>query len=199
MVDAKDIQKVPEMVNKIRIRAGMPPMNDDEILSQLRSQRIDNPVMNIAASMDTLQYKRAILKIAYELAWMWLGEAYLDDPMAEAIRNCIGDEKLTEEPSTKHQIQGSISFSGETPILPFWQDIPSAHVGVAFPAPGVICAYIKIFNAIDGVVALTREPGRYSGFESRFVLVDSATGSIRQSTLLEEIARISAENATKRG
>jgi hypothetical protein len=46
-------------------------------------------------SSDVVLYRRAILKIAYELAWLWLGDASLDDPTASDLRNTsAGGEDL---------------------------------------------------------------------------------------------------------
>ena len=50
---------------------------------------IERPEVLHKLAVDLRDYQRAVCKIIYELAYLWLGDAYLDDPIALQLRNTI--------------------------------------------------------------------------------------------------------------
>ncbi len=55
------------------------------------AQTIEHPEVFYRLKFDMASIRRGILKIAYELAFLWLGESYLDDPMAAILRSVVRD------------------------------------------------------------------------------------------------------------
>ncbi|PFA51270.1 hypothetical protein, partial [Bacillus cereus] len=69
----------------------------EEILSQAKYEKIENPEMEINLAFDPDNYKKAIIKIIYEMTCYWLGEEYLKDPIGKILREYIFSEDLEVE------------------------------------------------------------------------------------------------------
>jgi hypothetical protein len=89
-------------------------------------------------------YRRGIFKIAYELAFLWLGESYLDDPMAAKLRSAVLEGVEPESLG----IRGTIQIGCEVEPLRFW-----AADSVRKPLP---------YRAVG-----TSAPDRYTGISTR--------------------------------
>lgn len=91
-VDLTDKDQIPKIIQRERKRHGLSPLSDEQLAIEAQNftvKTIEQPLvqMTIQASFAYLQH--AILKIAYELAFLWLGETYLDDPLAVKLRAAI--------------------------------------------------------------------------------------------------------------
>jgi len=189
-VDAKDKKKIPGIINRIRERAGLPPMSEEEIEKQQRRESIPNPWMNIKMQVDLQKYKRAVLKIAYELAWRWLGPTYLEDPIAETIRACIMDRSLKGDWASKYPVKGTINFIDGKTVFPMWQQEDNSHIAFVMPSGHELACYVRVFQVFEGMINISTDAKRYTGFDGHFVAIDPVTANLRESTLYEEIGRI---------
>jgi len=147
-IDKKDIHKLPEMLSKIIKRSGSKKeINTDELLSQLKVEEIKNPQIRVDAEVDIVNYQKAILKIAYELAYYWLGASYIEDPSARLIRTAILDQS---DPSTwgeKFKIRGRIGlFNRNVPVFPSGLDLTTSHLAFLSRSQNNIACYIRIFT-----------------------------------------------------
>ncbi|WP_417896913.1 5-methylcytosine restriction system specificity protein McrC [Bacillus toyonensis] len=93
-VDKSEPDRLVKSVNKILVRNGHEPMTKDEILSNAKYIKTDNPTMEVKMSVDMSSYKKAIIKIIYKMTYYWLGERYLNDAMAIKIRDYILSDVL---------------------------------------------------------------------------------------------------------
>lgn len=188
-IDKKNGPKLAAMVNKMRARAGQPPMTDAEIEAAQVVTRVEKPWMEMRVAIDVVEYKRAIVKIAYELACMWLGDAYLDDPTAAQLRGCL----LDDDWSSKQRVRGVIDLIGEKPEYPFWHDGTRSHLAFAMPTEDGICIYVRVFELFEGRLLVSENKDRYAGFEGRFLSNNPVTGVLREVDLVEEFARLGNE------
>jgi hypothetical protein len=125
-LDASEIGEVEKIIQRERKRAGLDPAPDHEIeayVAAIRQQirTIEQPSVLYSLRIDTYDFQRGICKIIYELACLWLGDAYFDDPVAQMLRNVILS-------GTEEKIVGQILFDGAVPCLSLWKGEPKAHI-----------------------------------------------------------------------
>jgi len=122
-IDATDANRLGEIVNTALARAGAPPVSP-ETIEELKKNvvRQEQPRLSIPVSLDLGQYRRGLMKIVYELACLWMGESYLDDPMAALFRQFTLDESLPFDPSQRYPIRGTMRMAPKEPFFPFWPD-----------------------------------------------------------------------------
>ena len=189
-IDKSDAPKLLGMVNKMRARAGQPPMTQAEIDAAQIVTKVEKPWVHMQVGIDITEYKRAIIKIAYELACRWLGEAYLDDPMAAVIRECLLDG---EGWSAKERVRGEVGLVGEKPVYPFWHDGTKSHIAFSMAVPEGIVVYVRVFELFEGKILVSELPARYGSFEGKFLRNDPVAGEVREVDLVDEFARLGDE------
>jgi HNH endonuclease len=189
-LDASDIERVRTIVQRERQRAGMDPMPESEIETLFAAIRqnihtLEQPEVAYRLELDIFHYKRAVCKIVYELACMWLGDSYLDDPFAEMFRNSILKGKL-------EKIPGRIELSGDVPPLTLWRAAPNAHIALAHQQGVNIAIGVRVFDSISGALMVTNDARKYPSLkDGRFVLIGLSGGGSRSRTLVEEIICLS--------
>jgi hypothetical protein len=75
----------------------LPPLSDEQLAIEAQNfttSTIENPVVQVSLEVSFAYLRHAMIKIAYELAFLWLGESYLDDPTAAELRAAIIDPDL---------------------------------------------------------------------------------------------------------
>ncbi|MDI3290141.1 HNH endonuclease [Polyangium sp. 15x6] len=190
-VDARDANRLGDIINKSLAREGAPPLNEDEIARiASRVTCTENPTINVPLSLDVTHYRRGILKIVYELAHLWLGDRYLDDPAAPDIRNCMRDAHMPYEIARKYAIRGQISFGSEHWSLPFWKNEPDSLIGVGLASQNAVSVYVRILGVFDAMIPVTEHRSDYPHFTNQFILIDAATGRRRASTFADEVKRM---------
>jgi len=193
--------EVRKIVDRERKRAGYGALSDAEfnqIQTQIASsvQTIEQPEVIFQPTIDLLKFRYGLLKIAYELAWLWLGEAYLDDPTARTIRRVLAG-KLDWETS---QLRGTTEFGTAFPAVRFWASDKTSHLAFSMMTGGRVGICIRVFQAASAVVSVSENPERYSsdprGTEnSRFISIDPVTGAMRQTSLVDEFSRLMGRRA----
>ena len=131
-------------------------------------------------------------KIAYELAFLWLGEAYLDDPVADELRTAICKEDVTS------MDQGFGWFGCECAVFNnCWTPHEAHHLAFAniLADTNSILIAVRIFDILAAVVTVSKEVGRYfqkpaDNAKLRFLALDSVSGKQISTTFAEEIHRV---------
>ena len=189
-LDGTDLGALEKIVQRHRKRAGLEPLPKEDIQALFadaqRSMRtLEQPDVLYSGEMDIFHYQRAICKIAYELACIWLGDSYLDDPIAQPLREFILEGKDVAIP-------GAIQLNGITPPLNLWQSEPEAHIAVALHQDGNIAIGIRVFDCMSGIVFVTSGERSYPSLKDGcFLLMDLIGTASRDSTLTDEVIRIS--------
>ena len=189
-VDESEIGELEKIIQRERKRAGQEPLPVHEIealvaAAQQQIGTIEQPEVLYSLKIDTYDYRRCICKIIYELASLWLGDTYLDDPVAKMFRNTI--LRGTEE-----KIAGQILLDGAAPPLYFWKGEPKAHIAMGSQQGEAFWIAVRIFDAASGVLCVTNTANKYPSLsDGRFLLIDLTGGSSRSSTLNDEFRRIS--------
>jgi len=192
VVDVSDRDRLPEMLNKMRSRAGLSILPSDEIQSRAQVVCTPHPVMEKHFTVDEHEYKRCILKIAYELTCHWLGEGYLDDPHAELMRRCVVSEEAPDEEMTRLFFD-RIDYHEDGGLGRFWDFEEDSHLGMLTPlwTEAGIAAYVRIFKIFEGTLLVSRcsVAERYPSIEGMFVGNPVCGGEVRELTLRREISR----------
>jgi hypothetical protein len=145
---------------------------------------INQPYVRHDLNADVIDYHKAILKITYELAWLWLGETYLDDPVAIRLRR-----KILE--NSDEEIHSFIQIGTLAPFDKMWADEPDALLALGQTSGGAIVISVRIFDVLSGYAVVSYESARYpSLIEGRFFCCDPQTRKTRDTTLSEEVSRI---------
>lgn len=190
VVDATDKNEIPKILKKIEARTGGKFSHD--AVSCFKEEFIPNPLVHYSAQIHATSYERAILKIAYELAWLWLGQKYLNDPTAEILRACIMDKSLeNHEWSSKYSIRGSIDLiTPEIDRFPWWKRENDPHVAFMVEVDNFIGCYVRIFKNFDAMITVSEDSSRYPGFIPKFLAISTDKGTRRELPFYEELERL---------
>lgn len=194
-VDVRDKDRLPTIIQRERRRHGLAPLDGDQLaleVSKCTIQTIDKPCVLYSFQINSTYLRHAIVKIAYELAFLWLGETYLSDPLAAELRTAVCDS----HPTSTDKLMGSIGHAGENPVFDYWTPHNAHHLayGNVVRGVGVVIA-VRIFDIYAGSVVVSREPERYIGNDAdqvklRFLAIDSVSGRTIDTAFREELHRL---------
>lgn len=195
-LDARDKDQFPKAIQRERKRRGLPPLSDEAMAAEISKcveQTIEHPLVQVNFSISFAFLRHALIKIAYELAFRWLGEAYLDDPMAAALRESICKDDMASTDGLDGFI-GELPTSGE--VFRFWTPQKAHHLALAtvLPRHSIIIA-ARIFDLYAVAMPVTRDPTRYlqtaaDASKIRFLAIDAANRRTIETTWQEELHRI---------
>nr|WP_298260151.1 HNH endonuclease [Bradyrhizobium sp.] len=196
VVDARDKEKVTVIINRERKRHGMPPLSDEELaieVSKLSVNTLVNPTVRMNICVSYAYLRHAMFKIAYELAFLWLGESYLDDPLAAALRTAI----CKPEVGSLDSFHGFVGPAADCEAFsPFWKPHQSHHLAYSQEKAGNVVIAVRIFDLYAAVVLVSTDAARYFDgsnahpTELRFVAMDAVSGNKMETTFAEEVHRI---------
>jgi hypothetical protein len=187
-IDQKDAKRLPKIANTVLTRAGLAALSDDQIAALQTTKTTEGPWVSINFDVDTVQYKRAIIKIAYELAWRWLGDPYLDDPTAAALRACLFAPGRWDD---GERVGGMIGLCTRTPMFPQWQDNADAHLSfITTSEQTAVVVYVRVFDIFEGQVVVSRNVDRYPDYVPMFLCNDAVSAEVREVALADECERI---------
>ena len=110
-------REIAQIIEKAVSRAGGNSLTAQEMvakISEIRAaaQSVERPDVLFHTQVDVAQFQRGMLKICYELAVLWLGPTYLDDPMGTILRRTI----LGELPNNSGLLQGRYTIGPSCPL-----------------------------------------------------------------------------------
>jgi hypothetical protein len=145
---------------------------------------IDSPAGNYRIDFDLFRFRKALTKIAYELAWHWLGDTWLQDAVAKKMRRV-----LRSEPKEVLPIRGRMDIgTGEEffdVIVKAMALQPHEHFGMLMRVENRAAILLTLFNSFFAAVEVSSEADRYgvrdfrdSGGEG--ILLDARDRSYRR-------------------
>ncbi len=203
-MDLRDKDKIPRVTQRERARRGLPALSDEELAVAARSftvNSIEQPLVHLSRSFDFSFLRHAMMKIAYELAFLWLGEDYLEDPMAIELRSAI----CNPDPNSTDKINAFVGFADpeQFRIFQSWEPHQAHHLAYASivqPTKQVVVA-IRVFDIYGALIPVSAQPERYLKSQEdtkklRFLAIDARNKKTIDSPFAEETRRI-AELMTK--
>jgi hypothetical protein len=195
IIDARDKDQIPVIIKRERKRHGLPMLSDEELAieaSNYTSSRIENPTVHFNISASFAYLRHAMFKIAYELAFLWLGETYLDDPFAVELRTAICKSDI----ASTDGLPGYIGEASQCePFTKTWIPHPAHHLAYSNVVANQVCIAVRIFDLYAACVPVSKEATRYFGrpgdfSELRFLALDAVSGAKIDTTLAEETHRM---------
>jgi hypothetical protein len=201
-IDARDKDQISKIIQRERKRHGLPPLSDEELkiaAGDFETKEVKNPVVQLSIDASFAFLRHAMMKIAYELAFLWLGEAYLQDPIADALRTAILDPDVASTDGINAYIDVA---DGCTAFKQFWIPHKEHHLAYAFLlADGGIAINVRVFDIYAVSLVVSREPSRYIASAAdraklRFLSIDAVTGRTIDTSFDEESQRLAMAMST---
>ena len=207
-VDASDTERAKKQLRRIiqreRERNGLPALPSEELerhvaeVMKQEPQNLESPTIISTVELDMFGLRLGLLKIAYELAFLWLGESYLDDPIAAQIRTVLLMTSSREDAITAAEsIRAVMSPHCDYPLRGFmpWDDNPNSHVAFSGMTNGSILIFVRVFTAVAGVVVVSDNASRYAKGPYdpnviRLIRLDPIGGESRDTSFTDEIGRL---------
>ena len=203
VVDARDVKQLPTILQRERQRAGLASLSkqelDQEVAQAVRNTRTIEKAEAIASiSVDLAAFRRGMLKIAYELAFLWLGEAYLDDPMAAVLRDVVFGRTAEQDA----QLHGRIEIGADMPVFRFWAEQQDCHVAFSVALDRRVLVNLRVFDILSARMVVTEKASRYlqDQFDPqrvRFLLIDPAACAMRHTSFVDELQKITARHSQR--
>ncbi|MBK3732901.1 hypothetical protein GAY29_07210 [Azospirillum brasilense] len=161
-IDYSDKKNIPKIIERERKRNGMKKLSKEELdkeVSEILEKgpvTVDMPKISSSLKVDLSSFRRCMMKIAYELACMWLGDQYLDDPTADRLRKIIMG---IDEESPENGIK--IVFGTDGMLFPFLRGQEETHAAALSEINNSIIICLKIFNTISTAIVVTERADLY--------------------------------------
>jgi hypothetical protein len=194
LVDASKAASLPKILQRERKRAGQPPATPEELekeLANVEQRTIEHPPVKHSIAINEAALRRGVLKIVYELAFLWLGEDYLDDPVAAQFRSAI----LSGDESSLGDIRREITGAQDCDAFRFWSPNKDMHFAYSTCSEEGIMLCVRIFDVAAARIIVAADPHKYltAGFADRrlrFLAIDPVTRRSRESAFIQEMGRI---------
>lgn len=193
-IDERNKDQVPKIIQQERKRHGLPPLSEEALATAAEKftvNVVENPLVKVTLSVSFVYLRHAMIKIAYELAFLWLGESYLDDPLAIKIRDAIN----RQDPASTDDLTGCVGEAQACVAFQQWTPHEAHHLAFAsVVALGVVIS-VRVFDIYAAAIIVSREPGRYfrspaDSTKLRFLAIDSVSGKTVDTSWDDEIRRM---------
>lgn len=189
-IDASRIEEVPKIIMRERSRAGLPALSAAELAERVASvvasvRTIDRPSVLLRPAFDAEQFRRGLLKIAYELTWYWLGDDYLTDPTAVVLRRAVLNGDMTG-------VIGTVLLGVAQPAFAPWMAHRDSHMGLGVCSPDgrSMASAVRIFDVLSAVFQVTADASRYPAApRGGFIMTGPGTPGVRQSSFHEAVVK----------
>ncbi|SDR87014.1 HNH endonuclease [Bradyrhizobium canariense] len=194
IIDTKDKDKIPVIIQRERRRHGFQSLSDEE-LAKIVGQVTASPVEKVSVIKKDINVsfnylRHAMFKIAYELAFLWLGESYLDDPLAAQIRTAI----CSEDVCATDNLYGHVGFlAGLEPVFNrFWIPHGSHHLAYStfHFATGKYAMAVRIFDIYAAMVPVSSDTKYADVSNWRFFAQDAVSGRTANTSFIAEQGRL---------
>ncbi len=204
--DVSDVHRFPFLLDRERKRHGLPSLSTEAMEEECRKlaapeniRTTENPTLHVTMQVDSRRIAQALLKIVYELAFIWLGERYIEDPRAAIIRDAI----LSEDAAAAEEILKYTGSPSEWPALSFWQPHRAHHLAFVTDVAGALAICVRIFDTFAGSAVITDSSACYlSGCDPdsklRFLVMDARDGRQHESSVRVEQLRLAHEQVMRR-
>lgn len=146
------------------------------------TRTLDRPTIHARSEIDITLFRLGLLKIAYELGFLWFGEIFLDQPEAAEMRDVLLRRKDLDASTIEHRIQ-----IGLAPPMVFWRRPPGSHIAYSMEVRGRAAIALKIFNTFSATF-ICGDAGLLA--PGQFIALDVRAGTWRQTAFLKELHRV---------
>jgi HNH endonuclease len=194
-VDARDKDHIPKIIRRERQRHNLRPLSEEELgaeANKYTERTVQAPLIMKSLQVSFAYAQHAVLKIVYELAFLWLGEAYLDDPMAAQLRVAVTSTDLDAVDPYAGNIfdaKDCAAFSN------YWTPHESHHIAYSSVLPAKIVVSVRLFDLYAAVIVVSEEPARYFQSQAdmgklKFLAIDTVSNKMIHTEFAEERHRL---------
>ena len=194
-MDRNKEKELPALINKILSRKNLQELPEDEIKKNIIPITNEKPEIIIKWSFNKIEYKKAIIKIAYELAYYFLGDAYSNDNIGEKIRLFLKDDSTD---FSNHEIYGDIDIydpiidPGHKCIEEFLNKLEIKdfyHVAyiTGNKSDNKISVIIKIFDVFVGIIVISDNYSKYTIPKKDLIIINPQNGKLEILSIEERI------------
>ena len=138
-----------------------------------------------------------MFKIAYELAFMWLGESYLDDLLAAELREAICKQDVA---STDH-LTGYVGEAPGCTVFRHWNSHEAHHLAYATVVANSVIISVRVFDIYAASVVVSKDASRYfqssaDAAKCRFLAIDLVSGRTIDIPFNVELRRLAVAMST---
>lgn len=188
ILDERDSEKAEGIVKNALRRAGV---RSEAVVEKTwqhfrQSLVVHQSTEAIVASvaMNTGGHQLGMTKIAYEMAWHWLGDAWLDDPTSDAYRKA-----LRKDPEGLNGVLVTVLTAEQLAGLTFiGLDDSRAHLVFLLKNDAGVYVAVKVLGALAVCFLVSRSPDIYLWPSTDFVIMD-AVDRAHKFALMAEIKR----------
>jgi hypothetical protein len=199
-LDERDKDQIPKIIQRERKRHGLPPLSMEELAikaSEFTVNAVENPLVQVNISVSFAFLRHAMMKIAYEFAFLWLGESYLDDPLAAKLREAI----LSEDLASTDSLAGYVGWAESCGVFQYWTPHKAHHLAFASVQSETVFVAVRVFDIYAVGIPVSHHISRHSGIgvdgmDAPFLVIDAATGRTIQTTFGEEQRRLACAMTT---
>ena len=176
MADSREAYKIVEMINAQRRKRKLAPLTEEQIRNNSITETRNLPSEGISIIYRGALLQQALAKIIYELAYYWLGDDYLRDPLAEVLRQFLRDETIPDDWETRYIFRGLARPVGEG-NTPFRSDYPDHHYAELFGHDAGLMCYVRVFSLWEALILVTSTPETYPDARYHQLLINPKTGA----------------------
>jgi hypothetical protein len=194
-VDERDQTRLPDLIDRAARRNNKKPGS----IRRKQLRVVQNPKIIMQRSYDFGGLSLAFAKIAYEVAFVWLGEAYLDDCLGDRFRRVL----VAADRDGADRLPVTISNPDDDSALPYWSPDRTHHIILMDQFHDSIVVCIRIFDLFEAIIWVSSNAERYASAESysgwrRFIAINASGGKPYETSLDEEFMRIASEVIKRR-
>ena len=145
-------------------------------------ETVVKPKITGTVAIDCHNYRRAIIKIAYELAHRWLGESYLVDPVAVALREVLRCKKFSSVDFEETEFRAQIFLGG-----PLFEGTESMHLAFLQPVGTELFMVVSVFGFFRGYIQVASRCDGFVPVLQQGVAMDAVHGTCREGSLAEVV------------
>jgi hypothetical protein len=196
-LDERDKKQIPKVIQRERKRHGLPPLSPEDLAieaSKFTVKTVEPLLVQVNIDVSFAFLRQAMMKIAYELAFLWLGESYLDDPLAVELRDAI----LKDDIASTDSLSGYVGWAESCSAFNFWTPHKAHHLAFASLVAGSVIVAARVFDIYAVAIPVSRDVSRYvrtraDAMKLPFLAIDAAIGSTIEATFGEEQHRLAGE------
>jgi hypothetical protein len=172
----------------------MPPLSQEQLTAEFLKwtqhiTTVENPSVLFELTFSFAYLRHAMIKIAYELAFLWLGESYLDDQSAADLRSAIREPN----PASTDHLDAYVGDADACDAFKPWSADKTHHLAYStVPGDHGIAIAVRVFDIHAAVVSVTKDAARYlAGSDARtklrFLSIEPVSGEIRNTPFMDEM------------
>ncbi len=197
-IDKNKEEELPSLVNKILERRNLNKLSEDELIKKINLITNEKPKIVFDWSFNKLEYKKAIIKIAYELGFFFLGDNYIDDETGEQMRLFLNDNSIE---LGKYKIYGNIDiFDPSTDeidscLFDFLHKLRiDQYNHIAYingdQTKNKISIVIKIFDIFSASIVISENLNLYKFPDKDLIIINPQNGKLEIMSIEERILNL---------